>query len=318
MRKIMLLTLLAGLAASTVFSRETNQSKVQSRRTPTQVEDHAAEVEDVKITILSDMVVSRWTRGEWGFAALVEVKTEGSWKKLLFDTGAEPNTVLENAKRAKIELCDVETVVLSHNHQDHVMGLVALRESCMEKNPRAFKIAVVANSKIFWSRLDSDGVNDNVMAPHAATNIRQLGLPSKYDRGVQALYKKLGGEFVEGVEGKGSFAIPGFRGIWATGEIPRPFDEKTYPAQLRMIDPVSGDGEIDKVPEDQALVINTSKGVIVLTGCAHAGPINTMTAVASAWPECKVARRAISDSSIHSLHRLIANSTAKSRVRSRS
>ena len=50
--------------------------------------------------------------GEWGFAALVEA----DGRKILFDTGARPNTVLENAKAFKVDLSDVRDVVLSHFH----------------------------------------------------------------------------------------------------------------------------------------------------------------------------------------------------------
>ena len=60
--------------------------------------------DDVYITVLSDMVASnarstppRSTHAEWGFAALVEVKTGGRWHQLLFDSGADPATVLYNA-----------------------------------------------------------------------------------------------------------------------------------------------------------------------------------------------------------------------------
>ncbi len=56
--------------------------------------------------------------GEWGFSALVE--SDGH--KILFDTGARPNTVLENAKELKIDLSDVQDVILSHFHDDHTTG----------------------------------------------------------------------------------------------------------------------------------------------------------------------------------------------------
>jgi len=55
--------------------------------------------------------------GEWGFAALVEADGE----RLLFDTGARPGTVLENARELGLDLSGIPEPVLSHNHADHVI-----------------------------------------------------------------------------------------------------------------------------------------------------------------------------------------------------
>ena len=51
-----------------------------------------AQVHSLKIIILSTMLADQGI-GEWGFSALVEA----DGKKILYDTGARPNTVLENA-----------------------------------------------------------------------------------------------------------------------------------------------------------------------------------------------------------------------------
>ena len=68
------------------------------------------ELQSLKVTILSTMLVGTEDGiGEWGFAALVEA----DGKKILFDTGARPNTVLENAKELKVDLSDVRDVVTS-------------------------------------------------------------------------------------------------------------------------------------------------------------------------------------------------------------
>ena len=60
-------------------------------------------VEALKITVLSTMLADEGI-GEWGYAALVEV----DGKKLLFDTGARPQTLLANAREMRIDLSDVE------------------------------------------------------------------------------------------------------------------------------------------------------------------------------------------------------------------
>ena len=56
--------------------------------------------------------------GEWGFAALVEV----DGRRILFDTGAHEDTVQRNLRELKLDLSDVELVILSHNHADHTTG----------------------------------------------------------------------------------------------------------------------------------------------------------------------------------------------------
>src|SRR5687768_7922132 len=66
--------------------------------------------ESVKVTILSTMLADAGI-GEWGFAALVEA----DGRRILFDTGARPNTVLENARSLGIKLDGIRDVILSHN-----------------------------------------------------------------------------------------------------------------------------------------------------------------------------------------------------------
>ena len=85
------------------------------------------------------MLTDRSGVGEWGFSALVE--TDG--RRILFDTGARPETVLQNARELKIDLSDVTDVILSHHHGDHVGGLVTLRRELAKKNPVALKRAYV-------------------------------------------------------------------------------------------------------------------------------------------------------------------------------
>jgi 7,8-dihydropterin-6-yl-methyl-4-(beta-D-ribofuranosyl)aminobenzene 5'-phosphate synthase len=75
------------------------------------------QVHSLKITILSTMLVGDPSGiGEWGFAALIDADGH----KLLVDTGSHPNTVLDNARDLHVDLSDVQEVVLTHNHWDHV------------------------------------------------------------------------------------------------------------------------------------------------------------------------------------------------------
>ena len=82
--------------------------------------------------------------GEWGFSALVEADGH----RILLDTGAHPETVLQNARELKVDLSDVQEVVLTHNHGDHVAGLLTLRREMMKKNPAAMSVVHVGKGTL--------------------------------------------------------------------------------------------------------------------------------------------------------------------------
>ena len=94
--------------------------------------------------------------GEWGFAALVEADGH----RLLFDTGARPGTVLDNARELGVDLAGVRDVVLSHHHGDHTGGLLALRRELSKVNPEALSRCHVG-AGIFVSRPGDDGRETN-------------------------------------------------------------------------------------------------------------------------------------------------------------
>ena len=58
-----------------------------------------------------------------GFSALVRVTTDGRERTILFDAGVTPTGVVENMRRLEIAPEDIETIVLSHGHWDHVAGM---------------------------------------------------------------------------------------------------------------------------------------------------------------------------------------------------
>src|SRR5579871_542018 len=72
-------------------------------------------VQSIDVKILSTVLADTAGVGEWGFSALVVADGH----RILFDTGARPETVLNNARELKIGLTNVPDVVLTHNHGDH-------------------------------------------------------------------------------------------------------------------------------------------------------------------------------------------------------
>ncbi len=217
----------------------------------------STKVKKLKVTILSTMLADEGI-GEWGFAALIEADGH----RLLLDTGARPNTVLENAKELNVDLADVKEVVLTHNHEDHTGGLLTLRRELMKKNPEALSVAHVAKG-IMYPRPRPNGQEGNTVIA------------------MKKEYEALGGKFVE--HDASAELIPG---VWITGPVPRKFPERNWSGKGVM---KTSEGVVeDNIPEDQSVVVNTDKGLVVITGCGHAGIVNTLTFAEEKFPNTPV------------------------------
>jgi 7,8-dihydropterin-6-yl-methyl-4-(beta-D-ribofuranosyl)aminobenzene 5'-phosphate synthase len=203
-------------------------------------------VTSLKITVLVTNLAGdpREGDGEWGYAALVEADGH----RFLYDTGASPDMVLRNARLLKIDLSDVEDVVLSHNHWDHVGGLLSLRRELSRINPRAMSRVHVA-AGIFQPRLTQAGEDHN-------------GL-----KDIKAEYLATGGQFI--VHESAVELLPG---LWFSGPVPRHNDEHNWSPGLSL-QTAAGRVE-DNVPEDSSLIFRTRDGIVILTGCGHAGIVN--------------------------------------------
>ena len=202
----------------------------------------------VKVTVLSTMLAGNRGAGigEWGFAALLEVDGQ----RLLIDTGERPDTVMKNASELGIDLSGVSDLVLTHNHGDHTSGLLSLRRELAKKNPRALSRVHVAKG-IFFPRPGAGGTEGNGLLP------------------IKAAYEASGGVFIEH-EGPAQL-LPS---VWFTGPVPRRYPERNWGAAGRVLTP--GGLVEDTVPEDASVVIDTPQGLLLVSGCGHAGIINTI------------------------------------------
>ena len=200
-----------------------------------------SQVTSLTVTTLSTMLANRGI-GEWGYAALIEV----DGRKILFDTGNRPQTVLQNAKELGIDLSDVEDVILSHNHGDHTGGLETLRKALRESSAKA---------------LTRVHVGKGIFEQRARRENRMLAMRHRLEKD-NVVFK----EYTDAQEI--------FPGVWLTGNVPRIHLEKNWGGNGRI---VTADGEIeDNIPEDMSLVINTEQGLVLISGCGHAGIVNTM------------------------------------------
>jgi len=219
----------------------------QALSTKSTAAESIAAVENLKVTVLSTMLADDGI-GEWGYAALVEADGH----RFLFDAGAYPDTVLRNADVLGIDLSTVEDVVISHNHNDHTGGLLELRRVLMAINPSAMGRLHVSDG-IFIPRLKGDGTDDNGLTP------------------LRESYEALGGQII--IHSGPAEIAPG---VWFTGPVPRPNAETNWNTEGLRIR--TSEGMVtDNVPEDASMVFATKDGLVVLTGCGHAGIVNIST-----------------------------------------
>lgn len=202
-------------------------------------------VQALQITVLSTMLSDDGI-GEWGFAALVEA----DGRKILFDTGARPDTVLQNAAQLGVDLGSVTDVVLSHHHDDHVGGLLTLRRAVMQATPTALATVHVGQGMFDPRRSDGRAVNSMLTI-------------------IKGDYEATGGRFV--VHDRPGELAPG---VWVTGPVPRVHSERNWSGKRQRLH--DGAWIEDTLPEDQSLVLDTDRGLIVLSGCGHAGIVNTI------------------------------------------
>ncbi|HWP29919.1 MAG TPA: MBL fold metallo-hydrolase [Chloroflexota bacterium] len=190
-------------------------------------------------------------RAEHGVSMLVTVEYDGRRDTLLFDTGTSPDGVLHNLTVLEVDLADVRALVLSHGHTDHTAGLVGL----LNRYGR-WRLPIVVHPDAFRQRrnLFPDGSEVELIPPHRQ-DLEREGIELVIERGP-------------------SFLLEGH--VLITGEIERTTAfEKGLPTQQAWID---GAWQPDPwIHDDQAIVIHLrGKGLVVLTGCGHAGVINTL------------------------------------------
>ncbi len=190
-------------------------------------------------------------RAEHGVAMLVTVFSGDKKDSFLYDTGVTVDGALHNLDVLEVRPTELHAVVLSHGHPDHTRGLDGLLK---RYGPRGVPLSLHPDAL-----LNRKGV---------LPNGQEVDLPPPSKRDLEA-------EGVEVIEEQGpTLVIEGHALI--TGHIDRatPF-EKGYPPNHAEID---GQWQPDPwIHDDQAIVIDVrGKGLVVLTGCGHAGLINTL------------------------------------------
>jgi len=220
--------------------------------------------------LISNQMISKSPIAEHGFSALLEIsyvhENTTRSNKFLFDTGVSKDGIVYNSDVLGVNLRDIETIVLSHGHFDHISGLISILRRLKKS------VEIIVHSDAFlrrWlvypngNKARMDFLNEGEIN-QAGGIIRKVDKISFLPRNENMLSNKRTDH-------------PNNR-VMISGEIPRVTKfEKGFSLQYK-----EKDNENDLIPDplvcdDQALIMNVrNKGLIILTGCGHAGIINTI------------------------------------------
>jgi 7,8-dihydropterin-6-yl-methyl-4-(beta-D-ribofuranosyl)aminobenzene 5'-phosphate synthase len=199
----------------------------------------------VRITTLSENTAQLGFLGEWGLSILVETETA----KVLLDTGLSISAVY-NADLIGIDLSTIDTIVLSHAHGDHTGGLRDVLRRVRKQ------VQVIAHPDIWIPKYVVYGEMSRYAGiPYAREDLESLGASFN-------LTKK-------------PFEISG--DIMTTGEIEMTTDYETIDDRLFV--KRANNMVPDPLADDLAIVVGTTEGLILITGCAHRGIVNTVRQV---------------------------------------
>lgn len=166
-------------------------------------------------------------------------------KRILFDVGQEAKPVLHNMEILNLRPSDIDYVFLSHCHYDHTGGLLEMLKAIGKRIP------VIAHPTIFRKHF--------ITKPY----LRDVGVPFRRDKITQHAELFLTSEPIQIIEG-----------IHSTGEIKK--REEFEKTDLEAYTLKEGRLVKDELLDDMSLVIKTQEGLVVVSGCSHAGIVSTV------------------------------------------
>lgn len=198
-----------------------------------------------RITILTDNTVPEKSAviGEHGFSAFLETG-QGAF---LFDAG-QGKSVVHNAACLQKDLKNINKIVLSHAHSDHTGGLPEVLMALIAKRTDVF-----AHRDVFADRFRKKNQQTYDGIPFTQGYLEKMGAHFVFNNG-----------YVEIEES-----------VFLTGEVPRENSFEVGDMEGRFIIR-GGKAEPDSIRDDQSLVIQVEKGILIVLGCAHAGLINVL------------------------------------------
>lgn len=195
---------------------------------------------------------------EQGLSLLIEVSDKGRTKRILYDFGRSDQVLLRNAELLGLDYNQLDFLVLSHGHIDHYGCLLHVLKNTDERcklfvHPKAY------GRKRFVRQKDGTYV------------------------GPWDMDTKVSDQFGSRIEPRIDPSDLGF-GVYVSGEIEKKTDFE--PGMLNAFVEIDGELVHDEIPDDQSIFIELEgKGIVVLTGCCHAGVVNTLTYAQKMFPE---------------------------------
>ena len=174
-----------------------------------------------------------------GVSFLVEI----DGKRVLFDTGQSAEPVLHNMKLLEIEPKSIDYVFLSHCHYDHTGGLLGVLRAIGKRVP------FIAHPSIFRKHF--------VTKPY----LREVGVPFKREEVEELAELYLVSEPFQLTEN-----------LFSTGEITEREDFER--ARIGVYTIENGKVLEDELRDDMSLVAKTPEGLVVISGCSHAGIVS--------------------------------------------
>jgi 7,8-dihydropterin-6-yl-methyl-4-(beta-D-ribofuranosyl)aminobenzene 5'-phosphate synthase len=189
---------------------------------------------------------------EHGYSALLTIRERGTTRHVLYDAGLGKDTLLHNMGVLGLAVKDLDAIVLSHGHADHHGGLLGMVQALGKRN-----LPLVLHPDAWRVRQANfgGGVVGNLPPPDRA---------------------RLEAADVQLLEEKGPSLLVG-DGVLVTGQVERTTEFETgFPVQTWR----NHDGRWEPDPwtwDDQPVVVHVKgKGLVVVSGCSHAGLINIL------------------------------------------
>jgi len=199
---------------------------------------------ELRITTLSENTASMGNfLAEWGLSILVETDEAN----ILLDTGKSISASY-NADTLGIDLSKIDKIVLSHGHYDHTGGLRQILRKMRKE------VEIIAHPDIWTAKY----------ARRQGEADRYIGIPFH-----RQTLESLGGRFNLSKE-----PVRITDNIITTGEIPMVTDYEKIDRDVFVKE--DNGWQPDKLLDDQAIIIKTEPGLVVILGCAHRGIINTL------------------------------------------
>jgi 7,8-dihydropterin-6-yl-methyl-4-(beta-D-ribofuranosyl)aminobenzene 5'-phosphate synthase len=205
-------------------------------------------VEKLKLTVLVDDLKNPHKpelQAKHGLAIYLEMRERNEEINVLVDTGPSPETILHNADAMDVNLDNINVILLSHGHYDHVGGLLGVLKRIHGS------IVVLAHPETFDSKFAYRPYLKYIGSGISLREIEASG-------GVLLCAKKpitIADNILSSGEVERGTTFENVEGFWKVD------DEKLT---------------TDIMLDDQSLIVHMrGRGLVIIAGCAHSGIINT-------------------------------------------